>query len=118
METRIELPIKLPSLANLTWHWTKKYKLKKNHKNLINLYLSQHRKELENRSHYNIKIIRVSPRKLDDDNLIAACKHIVDSVTDFLRPGLPPGRSDGLDCFTISYGQETGKQQLIIVTIS
>ena len=114
----IEIPMLLPSLANISGHWTKIAKIKKNQKNLVHLFMSPYVHIFHYMKHYNIKMTRISPRQLDPDNLISAFKAITDAVASFLRPGLKPGRADGLDCFTFSYDQEKGKPSVVKIEIT
>ena len=57
-----------------------------------------------------IKLIRISPRKLDShDNLPMAFKYIVDSIADLLNPGKTSGRADDSELIKWEFGQEKGK---------
>lgn len=114
----IEIPMHLPSMANLNWHWRRKYNIKKNHKNLVHLYLTPYSHDLRNQKYYHVHIVRSSIRALDEDNLVAACKHLVDAIADFIKPGLAPGRADGLECFSFSYAQEKSKISHVKIIIS
>lgn len=52
--------------------------------------------------HVNVTLTRLGPRKLDDDNLQGALKHVRDGVADYF------GRDDGSDFYSWSYAQERG----------
>jgi len=57
-----------------------------------------------------IKLIRISPRKLDeDDNLPTAFKWVKDAIADILIPGKAAGRADDSPLFKWKYDQEKGK---------
>lgn len=57
-----------------------------------------------------IKLIRISPRKLDEhDNLRFAFKFIVDAIADLLSPGKEAGQADNNPLIKWDYGQEKGK---------
>lgn len=49
-----------------------------------------------------VTITRVGPRRLDDDNLAAACKYVRDEIADAV------GEDDGSDLYTWRYGQRRG----------
>lgn len=50
-----------------------------------------------------VTITRVGPRRLDDDNLAAACKYVRDQIADAF------GEDDGSDQYTWRYEQRTGE---------
>jgi len=57
-----------------------------------------------------IKLIRISPRKLDEhDNLPFAFKYIVDAIADLIYPGQKAGRADDTDLIQWEYAQEKGE---------
>ncbi len=66
----------------------------------------------------HITITRIAPRKLDDDNLPQATKHLRDCIADYFIPGLAPGRADGDSRLTWSYEQEKGKPNEYAVRIT
>jgi hypothetical protein len=53
---------------------------------------------------------RIAPRELDiHDNLPSAFKYVLDSICDFIVPGLKPGRADGRnEIASIEYFQRKG----------
>lgn len=53
-----------------------------------------------------ITFTRISPRKLDSDNLCFAFKKVRDFCADHLRPGLAYGRADSDTYFKFKYSQE------------
>ena len=56
-----------------------------------------------------VKLTRISPRKLDSDNLTMAFKWIRDEIADFLIPGLKKGRADSDSRIEWEYAQEKSK---------
>lgn len=56
-----------------------------------------------------ITITRIAPRKLDDDNMIAASKQLRDILADLVIPSLAPGQADSSTLLTWHYCQERGK---------
>lgn len=99
------IPYRLKSEANLREHWTKKHKRHKQERGLIALYLRNHTPSLP----CHVRLIRIAPRPFDDSNLVSGFKHIQDSVSDHLVPGLAPGRADSDPRIKWSYNQEKGK---------
>ncbi len=58
-----------------------------------------------------IKLIRISPRKLDEhDNLPTSFKYIVDSIADLIYPGKKAGRADDTCMIKWRYAQEKGEK--------
>jgi len=56
-----------------------------------------------------IKLIRISPRKLDaKENLPMAFKYVADAIADLIYPGLQPGRADDNYLMKWEYDQEKG----------
>jgi hypothetical protein len=43
-----------------------------------------------------VTLVSLRHRLLDPDNLAGSTKSLQDSIADYLFPGLPPGRADGL----------------------
>ena len=97
------------SEANLCEHWSKSYKRHKEQKWCVKAFI-------KNISIYKdvaitIKLIRVSPRKLDKkDNLPMAFKYVADAIADSIYPGLAPGRADDTELIQWEYDQEKGKK--------
>jgi hypothetical protein len=115
MKIICEIPIKTISELNCTEHWTKKSKRHKQQKFFTQLALKEEVKKIT--LPCVIKIIRISPRVLDYDNLVSSQKWVVDSICDLLIPGLKPGRADGDKRISVLYDQEVGKLQAIRVEI-
>lgn len=95
--------IDLKSEANLSEHWTKR----KKRRDLQSLLL---RKEFEASKlifplPLHVILTRISPRKLDTDNLVSAFKHIRDEIADILVPGKRKGRADDTNDIRWFYDQ-------------
>ena len=56
-----------------------------------------------------IRLSRISPRFLDDDNLRGALKACRDGISDCINPGRAAGRSDNIEGMSFEYHQEKGK---------
>lgn len=90
-------------------HWRKAYKRHQTQKTLVALSMRSANLSIDDGSSITIRLVRISPRRLDDDNLPPAFKWIRDSIADYLKPGLRPGRADDDIRFTWVYDQVKGK---------
>jgi hypothetical protein len=88
---KILLPIETLSESNSSEHWRLKHKRHSSQKTCVRMAFRQVKKIALPAT---VTLTRLSPRKLDDDNLVGAFKWIRDSVADCLIPGLAAGRSD------------------------
>lgn len=104
----IQLPMKLPSLANTRMHWRALSSVKKKQKEVVALAL------------YGVEVpalpvvvtlTRIGKRKLDDDNLASAFKYCRDEVARHI------GEDDGSSKFTWRYEQKIGKKYGIEIAI-
>lgn len=101
-------PIELVSEANLCEHWVKSHKRHKRQKKLVAYYMSQ--LMLYRDIPLTVKLIRISPRKLDkDENLPMAFKWVKDAIADILIPGKAAGRADDSSLYKWKFAQEKGK---------
>lgn len=101
---RFSIPIELPSLTNLRVHWQRALVLKKNQKKATRARM----KGLELPTPPLVVLLtRVGPRKLDDDNLQSACKHVRDEIAQLIAGGRT-GQRDGPEYFTWLYDQRVG----------
>ena len=96
----ITIPIRLVSVANVREHWAKRAARAKEHRALANLFC---RLERPTPLPVTVRIARISPRPLDDDNLRSACKALRDGIADAL------GVDDRSPLVTWEYEQERGK---------
>ena len=63
----------------------------------------------------SVRLVRISPRMLDDDNLRgSALKHCRDTIADLIIPGLPKGRADSDPRIKWEYDQRKGSMSLEI----
>ena len=110
----IQFPLRIISEANNTDHWAKKYKRKKQQKLLVKTKLALKKTP---QLPCLVKITRIAPRKLDYDNLCFSQKAILDTICDYLNPGLAPGRADSDKRITVEYYQEKGKKNEYAIRI-
>ena len=101
---KISLPLKTVSESNNHDHWTKKHARHKKQKQIVSFAL--HSTNLTIPPPCSIILTRIAPRQLDYDNLLSSFKWILDSVCDFIIPGLLPGRADSDPRLTITYSQQ------------
>lgn len=105
--------LKLPSLLNTRMHWTKMVQLKKEQRKAT-LYAITGNMTLPKWYRFPIHpplivvIMRMGPRKLDDDNLQGACKYVRDQIADIV------GVDDGSDLYTWEYTQHIGPYGVLI----
>ena len=106
-----KIPIKTISEANCVEHWTKKRKRHLLQKRWINAaFMSENMIFPEK---LNIRMIRISTRFLDDDNLVSAFKHIRDAIAGCLRPEKAAGQADNDPKLIWECRQEKGKPQMV-----
>ena len=113
----VEIPLELPSLANASWHWSKKHKVRKLQKWMVKTFVTQKRREIPESGPWQVILTRMAPRLLDEDNLVSAFKNITDAIAEIIHPGLAPGRADGLGDVKFEYRQEKAKIPTLRVQI-
>lgn len=103
------IPIRTVSEANTHAHWRGRQKRAKEHRGLVPLMLnvSTPKPALP----CTIKITRIAPRALDDDNLAGSQKHVRDGIADWL------GINDRDPRVKYEYAQRKGKKQEYAVQI-
>jgi hypothetical protein len=106
------LPIRTISENNFSAHWTKKFKLHRDQKTEVKYYFLNKRINIQ--LPCTVKITRISPRKLDSDNLQGSLKWIRDAIAEQIIPGKAAGRADDDPRITWKYAQEKGKQGIKI----
>jgi len=99
------IPLNLPSLANMRAHWRRIAKLKQDQKLATSLCM---RNAITRGATLPplpliITITRIGKRKMDDDNLAAACKYVRDQIAAII------GTDDGSPLYTWQYQQRIGK---------
>lgn len=106
--TRVFIPIVTQSEANSREHWAKKATRAKLQRTAVWVHLYPHRGALP--LPCVVRLVRVSPRDLDDDNLRMALKAVRDEVA--VQVGLPVnarGQADDRDPrVTWEYSQQRG----------
>lgn len=102
--------------ANVSGHWSKRYALNKKIRAQVRTQCHDIRSiELP----CTIVLTRESPKLMDYDNYVFACKHLVDVISDLLIPGLAPGQADSDKRLKFVYEQvkSTGKQYFVCISI-
>lgn len=88
----LNIPVRIKSECNTHTHWRDRYSRAKKQKASVIIHWLKATPKVE--MPCSIKLVRRSPRKLDDDNLRGAFKAIRDAIADLIVPGLAPGRAD------------------------
>jgi hypothetical protein len=98
----MELPIETISEANTKEHWARKANRVKKQRADAFYYCRLKRGiiEVSPDATIKIKLVRLAPKKLDNDNLVSAFKAIRDGIADWLKV------NDGSDKITWEYDQE------------
>lgn len=86
MEISWTMPIKTVSEANSSEHWAKKASRHKQQQYFTNLFFQRAVKEFS--LPCEITLTRLSPRTLDNDNLLSSLKYIRDEIAACLLPEL------------------------------
>lgn len=106
------IPMRTYSPNGSHMHWAKKAKRAKEQRSVVALMLRSkcpHTGRFGWGPPYVITLTRISPRKLDDDNLRGALKACRDGVADWL------GIDDGSELLTWHYLQTTGAYAVGVV---
>lgn len=107
---RFHIPIRLPSLANMSHlHWRKLTNIKNKQKLATKVCIAG--KDIPP-APIIVIITRIGPRKLDDDNLASACKYVRDQIASQV------GVDDGSDQYTWMYNQKIGEYGVDVEIIS
>lgn len=104
------VPMELPSLANVRWHWRKLAGVKLLQKNATKVQLA--RVAFKPAMPVVVTLTRLAPRKLDDDNLASAFKAVRDAVAEWL------GVDDGSDQYQWVYRQAKNSQPMAWIHVS
>lgn len=107
----ILVPIRIQSASNLREHWTKRRARDNTQELMIRMYL-------RNATHVppgvpclplQIKLTRIAPKALDTYNLGEAFKRTIDTIADWVVPGLARGRADSVEGLEFFFAQQKGK---------
>ena len=110
------IPVRTVSEANRSnEHWTVKHKRHNAQKLQVRSAFNEHMPKFAFPCH--VKMTRISPRKLDFDNLVSSFKWVRDEVGAKLTGNYIPGRGDGDERITWEYCQEKGNPQAIRLEI-
>lgn len=109
---RMRLQIHLPSVANQRLHWAVKARLSKSQRTLARISLCAS-SPIPPSLPVTVVLTRISPRKLDDDNLRSAFKAVRDGVADWL------GHDDGNTLIDWQYRQvsEGAKKRAVEIEV-
>lgn len=102
---RFHIPIRLPSISNTRMHWRAVAQLKKRQRGATMYCMCAADRKAIPKLPLVITITRIGPRKLDDDNLVGACKYIRDQIAQVI------GTDDGSPLYTWRYEQRVGKRE-------
>lgn len=116
MKFVLKIPIELKSEANVHDHWLRKNKRRKSQILAVKCVFLQKRPKFESFP-VVATLVRFSPRKLDDDNLIAAFKWIRDAIADLIKPGFKPGRADANNDIVFKYDQEKSIDKFVMIIL-
>jgi len=104
----LNIPIRTVSEANIREHWTKTHKRHKSQQFAI----YKHWLAYVNKNPFplpcKIVLTRISPRKLDSDNLQMAFKHTRDTLAGLIIPHQKAGQADSSPFINWIYDQQKG----------
>ena len=110
------IPIRTVSEANKKEHWAISAKRHKQQKKRITQEFMVHQPTIT--LPCEILLHRIAPRFLDKfENLPMSFKYIVDSICEYITPGLAVGRADGVKGIEVFYFQEKGKPKEYAIEI-
>lgn len=113
MIQELTVPIHTISEANTREHWTIAHTRHRRQK------LAVHHALLSNQVNTHLPVAvtmtRLSPRKLDSDNLQSALKYIRDAISEYFIPGKAPGRADDDPRFTWQCHQEKSPEKAVLL---
>jgi hypothetical protein len=105
------VPIHIISEANTREHWRKSHARHKAQKYGIRITLLANK--VPQRLPVIISMTRMSPRKLDSDNLQTAFKYVRDAIAEHFITGKAPGRADDDPRIEWKYSQVPSKEKCI-----
>lgn len=105
----IPLSIHTISESNVKEHWRKSHTRHKQQKFITRTTLLSDK--IPQKLPVKITMCRLSPRKLDSDNLQSAFKYIRDAIAEHFITGKAPGRADDDSRFQWCYDQALSKDK-------
>ena len=111
MKIFVMLPLRTVSGANMREHWSAKAKRAKLHRSTARMMLTLDKKWCAKQNHFDVRITRIAPKKLDSDNLAISNKAIRDGIADAI------GIDDGSNKFSWEYRQESGRPKEYAVRV-
>lgn len=110
---KCSLPLRIFSESNDTAHWRLKHRRGKRMRNWVLYAMRDQQVKLP----AQVEIIRLAPRMLDSDNLVSACKVLIDAIAAALTGDYRPGRADGYADVTWIFRQEKSDRYGVQLTI-
>lgn len=104
---KLKVPHPLTSEGNKTDHWSMKKARSDILKFLTKLHLNNIKEPIQ--LPCSVTLTRVAPRKLDDDNLRTAFKHVRDTIAAFIFDDWRMGRKDNDPRIKWLYAQKKGE---------
>lgn len=108
----VELPIRTVSENNYREHWAVRHRRRKQQRLAAEKGVSPALGSIPGQGDIKVRLVRISPKQLDGDNLQGALKAVRDGVSDAV--GIDDGPNTRLKWF---YGQEPGRHVGIRVEI-
>jgi crossover junction endodeoxyribonuclease RusA len=111
MKLLVMLPLRTVSEANTHGHWRTKAKRVKMQRTTARMMLTLDKRWCAKQNHFDVRLTRIAPKKLDSDNLAISNKAIRDGIADAI------GIDDGSSKFSWEYRQETGRPKEYAVKV-
>jgi hypothetical protein len=113
----VEWPMVLPSVANMREHWATKAKRVKAQRMATATVLAANGaswklRHLRPKERLAVRLTRIAPRELDDDNLVSAMKAVRDSVAAYF------GLDDRSVRIRFEYAQAKGKPASVRIDLA
>ena len=106
MRIKYEIPMKLPSCANLREHWSARARRARNHRESGRWHTAVAIMGNPLPARMRITLTRIAPRRLDSDNVASAFKGLRDGIADAL------GIDDGSPRLEWQYQQGKGAEMV------
>ena len=109
--TVIEIPIRTYNTANCRWHWAKKAKYAKQHRQEAFIAARSAGVRAAPSGAFVVRLVRIGKRRMDTDGLAISFKGIRDGIASAM------GIDDGDPRIDWQYSQEIGKAYSVKITI-